>query len=74
MVVPTLNRYCRLRQSGDGLRPACDRWSRYPAYALLARQLLSAAYDLNRVFLIGSDNLCMANACVKCPWERDEMR
>ena len=43
---------------------AMSNTARFPeslsVYALLARQL-SAAYDLNRVFLIGSENLCMAD-------------
>ncbi|KDF14005.1 MULTISPECIES: two-component system sensor histidine kinase RcsC [Citrobacter] len=37
------------------------------------RDNFSAAYDLNRVFLIGSDNLCMANFGLRdMPVERDE--
>jgi two-component system capsular synthesis sensor histidine kinase RcsC len=41
-------------------------------YALLARQF-SAAYDLNRVFLIGSENLCMADFGLRdVPVERDD--
>lgn len=36
------------------------------------RDNFSAAYDLNRVFLIGSDNLCMANFGLRdMPVERD---
>ncbi|HCL1721363.1 TPA: two-component system sensor histidine kinase RcsC [Salmonella enterica subsp. enterica serovar Typhimurium] len=37
------------------------------------RDNFSAAYDLNRVFLIGSDNLCMANFGLReMPVERDD--
>jgi len=37
------------------------------------RDNFSAAYDLNRVFLIGGDNLCMANFGLRdIPVERDE--
>jgi len=37
------------------------------------RDNFSAAYDLNRVFLIGSDNLCMANFGLRdMPMERDQ--
>ncbi|MGU3414124.1 two-component system sensor histidine kinase RcsC [Enterobacteriaceae bacterium C34A] len=37
------------------------------------RDNFSAAYDLNRVFLIGSDNLCMANFGLReMPVERDQ--
>ncbi len=37
------------------------------------RDNFSAAYDLNRVFLIGSDNLCMANFGLRdVPVERDD--
>lgn len=37
------------------------------------RDNFSAAYDLNRIFLIGSDNLCMANFGLReMPVERDQ--
>ncbi|HAT1641515.1 TPA: two-component system sensor histidine kinase RcsC [Raoultella ornithinolytica] len=37
------------------------------------RDNFSAAYDLNRIFLIGSDNLCMANFGLReMPLERDQ--
>ncbi|MGQ7572543.1 hypothetical protein ACTGUL_10640, partial [Streptococcus suis] len=37
------------------------------------RDNFSAAYDLNRVFLIGSDNLCIANFGLReMPVERDD--
>ncbi len=37
------------------------------------RDNFTAAYDLNRIFLIGSDNLCMANFGLRdVPIERDQ--
>lgn len=34
-------------------------------FLLYWRENFSAAYDLNRVFLIGSDNLCIADFCLR---------
>lgn len=55
---------------GSAWRGSLESLARFMRYW---RDNFSAAYDLNRVFLIGSDNLCMANFGLReMPVERDD--